>query len=57
MKKPHFIQKAIKHPGALTAQAKAKGLTPTQLCAQGNLSSTTQKRCNLMKTLKGFKKG
>lgn len=55
-KKKHFIQKAIKHPGALTAQAKAKGMTPTQLCAQGNLSATTQKRCNLMKTLKGMHK-
>jgi len=51
-----FIQKAIKNPGALTRQAAAAGMSISEFCAQGNLSGTTQKRCNLAKTLKGMAK-
>jgi len=54
--KKNFIAKAIQHPGALTKAAKAKGMTISQFCGQGNLSSTNQKRCNLAKTLRSFHK-
>lgn len=47
-----FIQGAIKHPGALTAKAKAKGMSISEYCAQGSLSSVAKKECNLAKTLK-----
>ncbi len=54
-KKPKkFIAGAIKHPGALTAAAKAKGMTISSYCAQSNLSTTAKRRCNLAKTLKSF---
>lgn len=42
--------------GALTAQAKAAGMSITEFCAQPNLSTTTKKRCSLAKTLKSFHK-
>ena len=50
------IQKAIKKPGSLTRQAKAKGMSISKFCAQGGLSGTTKKRCALAKTLKGMSK-
>ncbi len=50
------VSKVIKHPGALTAQAKKAGMSMDAFCAQGNLSGTTKKRCALRKTLMGFKK-
>jgi hypothetical protein len=56
-KKPKkWIQKAIKRPGALTAKAKAQGMTVAQYCSQGKekLSSLSQRQCNLYKTLKRF---
>jgi hypothetical protein len=57
MAKPKkWIAGAIKSPGALTAAAKAAGKSISAFCASPNLSSTNQKRCNLAKTLKGFKK-
>lgn len=51
-----WIKNAIKKPGALTAQAKAAGMSLGAFCAQSNLSSKTKRRCALRKTLMGFKK-
>ena len=41
-----WIQGAIKKPGALTAMAKRKGMTPAAYCAQPNdkLSALAQRR-------------
>ena len=55
-RKKNFIQKAIKHPGALTRKAKAKGMTIAQYCAQKNLSTTSKRQCALAKTLKKMSK-
>lgn len=52
----NWISEAIKHPGALTAAAKAKKESISQYCAGDNLSGVAKKRCALAKTLKGFKK-
>jgi len=46
-----WIQGAIKHPGALTRKAKAAGMTLAQYCAQPDLSTQSQRQCNLMKSL------
>ena len=51
-----WIQKAIKHPGAFTAKAKAAGMTPAQyqrkvLSNPGRYSTTTRRQANLRKTL------
>lgn len=54
MAKKHWIQGAIKHPGALKASAKAAGKTVSQFCASGNISSTDKRRCALAKMLKGM---
>lgn len=51
-----WIQKAIKHPGALTAQAKAAGMSIDAFCAKKDLSLKEKKRCILRKTLSGFNK-
>lgn len=51
MAKKKFIKQAIKKPGALTKKAKAKGKTPSQYCSSGNLSKSSQRQCNLRKTL------
>lgn len=53
MSKKKWIQKAIKHPGALKQAAKRKGMTVAQYCAQPKsaLSLTDQRRCNLYHTL------
>jgi len=56
MAKKKFIQKAIKHPGALTRAAKRAGKSISAYCAQGNLSTTAKRRCNLAKTLRSFHK-
>jgi hypothetical protein len=56
MAKKKFIQGAIKHPGALTASAKAADKSIAQFCGGKNLSTTDQRRCNLAKTLKSFGK-
>ncbi len=50
------IGKVIKHPGALTAQAKAAGKSLDALCSSSGLSGKTKKRCSLRKTLMGFHK-
>lgn len=52
----NWIKGAIKAPGSLTAQAKSAGMSLNAFCAQKDLSSKTQKRCSLRKTLMGFKK-
>lgn len=51
-----WIKKAVKHPGALTAQAKAAGMSIDAFCAKKNLSPKEKKRCILKKTLSGFNK-
>ena len=55
-KKGNWIKSAIKKPGALTAQAKRAGMSISEYCKQGNLSTKSKQRCRLAKTLKGFKK-
>lgn len=52
--KKNWIAGAIQHPGALTAKAKAQGMTVAQYCAQPNLSATSKRQCNLYKTLRSF---
>lgn len=42
--------------GALTAQAKAAGMSLDAFCAQKDLSGTTKRRCSLRHTLMGFSK-
>ncbi len=48
-----WIQKAIKHPGALTRKAKAAGVTVKQFEAHPpkNASTQTLRQINLAKTL------
>ena len=52
----NWIAGAIKHPGALTAQAKAAGKTIDEFCASGSLDPKTKKRCVLARTLRGLNK-
>jgi len=54
-----WIQGAIKHPGALTRQAKAAGKTVSAFCASlpDGASTTTKRRCALAGTLKKMNKG
>jgi hypothetical protein len=49
-KEGDWIAGAIKHPGALTKTAKAKGDSISQLCA-GHTTGKTAKRCALSETL------
>ncbi len=51
MAEKHWIQGAIKHPGALTNTAKKAGKSISQLCAEGNKSTKTSERCALSETL------
>lgn len=52
-----FISKAIKHPGALTAQAKAAGQSPMAFASQhASDSGTTGKRARLALTLRRLAK-
>lgn len=55
MAKKKWIAGAIKHEGALTAQAKATGQSIEEFC-QGKTKGKTGKRCRLAKTLKGLPK-
>ncbi len=55
-KKAKWVQQADLHEGALTAKAKAAGKTIPQYCAQDNLSSKSQKQCNLAKTFAKMRK-
>ena len=50
------VNQVIKHPGALTAQAKAAGKSLDAFCSGANLDPRTKKRCTLRKTLMGFNK-
>ena len=54
-----WIQNAIKHPGALTAKAKAAGMSLAAFEAHPpkNISTTTRRQINLAKTLKTFHRG
>ena len=51
-----WISGAIKHPGALTADAKRAGQSMDTFCARTDLSPTDVKRCSLRKTLMSFHK-
>ena len=51
-----WIQGAIKHPGALTAKAKASGMSISEYCAQDGISTESKRQCALAKTLKKFSK-
>ena len=53
-----WIQKAIKHPGALTKTAKASGKSVSQYIAHPpkNVSTKTKKRIALAKTLRKLRK-
>ena len=56
-----WIQKAIKKPGAFTAQAKKAGMSTSSfrdkvLANKEKFSSTTVKRANFAKTLSKMKK-
>ena len=52
----HWIQKAIKHPGALTRKAKAAGMTVKEFehHPPKGISAETRRQINLAKTLKSF---
>ena len=50
------VGQVIKHPGALTAQAKVAGMSLDAFCSQKNLSTKTKKRCSLRRTLMSFNK-
>jgi len=52
----NWIKGAIKHPGALTAKAKAAGMSIDQYCAQDGLSTHSKRQCALAKTLRKFHK-
>ena len=54
-----WIQNAITHPDALTAKAKAAGMSLAAFEAHPprNISSTTKRQINLAKTLKGLHHG
>jgi hypothetical protein len=58
----NWIKKAIKKPGAFTAQAKKAGMSTSAFrekvlsSKKGTYSSTTMKRANLAKTLSKMKK-
>lgn len=55
----NWIKGAIKHPGAFTAQAKARGETPMELAANvkanpNKYDATTKRRAALARTLRSF---
>ena len=53
----NWIQGAVsKHPGKLTARAKAAGMTLGQYMASPHSNPTIKKEVVLAKTLKGFNK-
>lgn len=49
-----WIQGAIKHPGALTAKAKAAGESLSQYMREAHKDPTTKRQINLARTLKGM---
>ena len=50
-----WIKGAIKHPGALTAQAEAAGQSLDEFCSS-HTTGKTGRRCSLRKTLMGLNK-
>lgn len=57
----HWIQGAIKHPGAFTKKAKAAGMSVSAYASKvtkpgSKADATTKRQANLAKTLKGFHK-
>lgn len=52
----NWIKGAIKHPGALTAKAKAAGKSIDEYCASPNLDTHSKRQCALAKTLRKFHK-
>ena len=52
-----WIQKAVKNPGALTAQAKRAGVSLSQFIAHPpkNITAKTKRRIALAKTLRKMK--
>jgi hypothetical protein len=52
----NWIAGAIKHPGALTAKAKAAGMSINQYCSKAGLSTQSKKQCVLARTLRKFHK-
>ena len=54
--KNNWIKGAIKRPGALTAKARAAGMSINEYCAQANISTQSKRQCNLARTLKSFNK-
>lgn len=54
-----WIQRAIKHSGALTAKAKAAGMSVSAYMANPpkGITMTTQRQMNMAKTLKTFHHG
>lgn len=56
-KKADWIKKAVsKHPGRLTAKAKAAGKSIGAFCSKGGKDTETKRECNLRSTLMKFKK-
>lgn len=55
----HWMQGAVKHPGALTKQANAAGKSVSEFMASPgpHPSATTKKRIALAKTFKKVRKG
>jgi len=58
MAKKKWIQSAIKKPGALTAKAKAAGVSVSQYINSPpkNISTTTKRQIALAKTLRKMRK-
>ena len=54
MAKKKWIQKLKK--GALTKKAKAKGMSISEYCGQGNLSTKSKRQCAAWRTLKKLSK-
>ena len=50
----NWIKGAIKHPGALTAKAKAAGESLSQFMKEGHKDPTTRREVALARTLKAM---
>ena len=50
----NWIKGAVEHPGKLTAQAKAAGMTVGQFMAAPHHDAAIKKEVNLARTLKSF---
>lgn len=55
-RKKNWIQGAVKKKGALTKKAKSKGMSISEYCNQGNLSTKSKRQCALAKTLRKMRK-